>query len=62
MAIREKPSSLLKRVLLVDDDTALRESLAEQLTLHEEFDIEEVENGAEALERVKNQHFDLVLL
>ncbi len=46
MAIREKSSSMLRRVLLVDDDTALRQSLAEQLTLHEEFEIEEAESGA----------------
>ncbi len=60
--MREKSSSLLRRVLLVDDDAALRQSLAEQLTLHEEFDIEEAESGADALDRAKSQRFDLVLL
>ena len=27
-----------KKILLVDDDASLRQSLAEQLQLHEEFD------------------------
>ena len=60
--MRGKSSSLFRRVLLVDDDQALRQSLAEQLTLHEEFEIDEAGNGAEALESVKSQRYDLVLL
>jgi DNA-binding response OmpR family regulator len=54
--------TLGKRVLIVDDDDALRQSLAEQLHLHEEFDIGVATNGSEGLERVKAQRFDLVLL
>ena len=60
--MRGKSSSLFRRVLLVDDDQALRQSLAEQLTLHEEFEIDEAGSGAEALERVKGHRYDLVLL
>ncbi len=60
--MRERSSNLLRRVLLVDDDMALRQSLAEQLSLHEEFEIEEAVSGADALDRVKGQRFDLVLL
>jgi DNA-binding response OmpR family regulator len=48
--------------LIVDDDEALRHSLAEQLHLHEEFDVEEVGNGSEALDIVKDDRFDLLLL
>lgn len=51
-----------KKVLLVEDDEALRITLAEQLELHEEFAVEAVETGAEALETVKSAHFDLILL
>ena len=51
-----------KRVLIVDDDDALRQSLAEQLQLHEEFEIVEATTGSESLDRVKAQRFDLVLL
>ena len=51
-----------KKILLVDDDAALRNSLAEQLHLHEEFATSEAENAAEALEAVKNTYFDCILL
>ncbi len=62
MAMRDHPVSGYKRVLIVDDDSALRRSLAEQLQLHEEFDIGEAASGGEALERVKAQRYDLILL
>ncbi|MEE8445881.1 MAG: response regulator transcription factor [Alphaproteobacteria bacterium] len=51
-----------KRILLVDDDEALRTSLAEQLQLHEEFETAEAGTAAEALEKIKNDYFDIVLL
>ena len=37
-----------KNLLLVDDDDALRESLRDQLQLHEEFAIQEAVSGAPA--------------
>ncbi len=55
-------SSGKRRVLLVDDEDALRESLAEQLTLHEEFDIVEASTGAEALEKSKAEYYDAIIL
>lgn len=51
-----------KSILLVDDDDALRQALAEQLRLHEEFDAVEAANGATALEAIKKQRFDLIIL
>ncbi len=54
--------NLARQMLIVEDDPNLCESLAEQLRLHEEFDIGEAGSGAEALERAKSQRFDLVLL
>jgi len=51
-----------KKILLVDDDAALRHSLAEQLQLHEEFATVEAETAAEALESVKDAYFDCILL
>lgn len=51
-----------KRILLVDDDETLRSSLAEQLQLHEEFETTEAGTAAEALEKIKNDYFDIVLL
>ncbi len=51
-----------KKILLVDDDEPLRASLAEQLELHEEFNTQHAGNAAEALEAIKNDHFDMLLL
>ncbi len=51
-----------RSILIVDDDEALRHSLAEQLHLHEEFDVEEVGSGSEAMDIVKDDRFDLLLL
>ncbi|MFI4988274.1 MAG: response regulator transcription factor [Alphaproteobacteria bacterium] len=51
-----------KRILLVDDDAALRQSLCEQLQLHEEFHTAVAENGAKALEMARADYYDAVLL
>ena len=51
-----------KRLLLVDDDDPLRQSLAEQLELHEEFSTVQAESASRALELVKSDSFDLLLL
>lgn len=52
----------LKKILLVDDDGDLREALADQLVLTEEFDVFEAGTGAEGLAKAGEQHYDLVLL
>ncbi len=52
----------LKNLLLVDDDEDLREALAEQLIMTEDFEVFEAANGSEAMERVKASHFDLIIL
>ncbi len=49
-------------ILIVDDDDDLRESLAEQLALHEEFRISTVATASDGLKAVKNDHLDLVIL
>ena len=51
-----------KRVLLVEDDDALREMLAEQLQLHEEFATVTATTGAKAFELAKADHFDVIIL
>ncbi|MFC4271627.1 response regulator [Sneathiella chungangensis] len=51
-----------KKILLVDDDNSLRETLAEQLDLHEEFLTQQAETACEALDKIKKSHFDLILL
>ena len=52
----------LKKILLVDDDDDLRAALSEQLIMTEDFDVFEAENGHNAMERAKEQFYDLVIL
>ena len=54
--------STVKKILIVDDDDALRESLVEQLDLHEEFTCITGSTAAQGLEQVRSDHADLVLL
>ncbi len=54
--------SNLKKILMVDDDADLREALADQLVLTEEFDVFEAESGGDGLHRAKDEHFDLIIL
>ncbi len=51
-----------KKILLIDDDDALRQSLTEQLRLHEEFETYEAESGAAGLQMSKGEYFDAILL
>ena len=52
----------LKKVLLIDDDEDLREALSEQLLMTEDFDVHEGASGVEALEKVKQHGYDLLVL
>lgn len=52
----------VKKILLIDDDEDLREALSEQLVMTEDFDVFEGGNGAEAMERIKEGLYDLVIL
>ncbi|MEM6943529.1 MAG: response regulator transcription factor [Pseudomonadota bacterium] len=54
--------SVARKILLVDDDGDLREALAEQLVLIDEFDVYEAEDGASGIERAKSEMHDLVIL
>lgn len=51
-----------KQVLIVDDETPLLEMLSEQLQLHEEFVPIIATSGTAALELVKNDYFDVIIL
>jgi len=54
--------SIVKEILLVDDDDALREALAEQLALHAEFVTRQAPNAKAALDLLKSTKPDLILL
>ena len=54
--------SISKKILIVDDDDILRETLSEQFALHQEFEIEVAATGAAGLEKAKTTHVDLILL
>jgi DNA-binding response OmpR family regulator len=51
-----------RRILIVDDDSALRRSLAEQLRLDDEFVSLECGTAAEALRQVADGRIDAILL
>jgi len=51
-----------RRILIVDDDSALRQSLAEQLKLNEEFVAVECDTAARALEIAQHERLDAILL
>ena len=52
----------VKKILLVDDDPDLREALADQLVLTEEFDVFEAGDGDSGLARARDELYDLVIL
>ena len=54
--------SIGHKILIVDDDAALRHSLVEQLQLHEEFAAAQAPTANAALELAKAQYFDAILL
>ena len=54
--------STARKILIVDDDEDLRESLQDQLVLHDEFDVGTVATAGQGLEAVRNGHCDLLIL
>lgn len=51
-----------KKILIVDDDDDLRESLKEQLWLHEEYTAEEAPTGNAAVSKLEGNQYDVILL
>ncbi len=54
--------STLRKILTIDDDNDLRETLVDQLKLHEEFQVLEASNAADGINIAKSDHVDLILL
>ena len=51
-----------RKILIVDDDTDLRDTLVEQLSLHDEFEASAVDTGAKGASAAKADSPDLVLM
>ena len=49
-------------VLVVDDDSELREAVTEQLSMHEEFEVTAVGSGREGVQAAKVGRIDLVIM
>ena len=50
------------KILFVDDDETLRESLKEQFSLHEEFHVSEAATATQGIKALKLEHADILLL
>lgn len=51
-----------KKILIIDDDDALRDSLREQFSLHDEFKVTEAATATAGVKVAKADHADLILL
>ena len=51
-----------RKILIVDDDTDLRDTLVEQFSLHDEFEASAVDTGAKGASAAKANAPDLVLM
>src|SRR5262249_20341251 len=66
LAAHERPNreacamASTRKILIVDDDTELRDALVEQLALHEEFEAVAAENGTKGVQAARAGHVDLV--
>jgi len=54
--------SIARKILLIDDDNDLRNSLAEQLALYDEFDVLTASTAAEGMQALKSNMVDIILL
>ena len=51
-----------RKILIVDDDTELRNALVEQLSLHDEFEAVSVDSGTKGVQEAKAGQIDLVIM
>jgi DNA-binding response OmpR family regulator len=54
--------SNVKKILIIDDDDVLRETLREQFLLHDDFAITDVGNATEGVKQCKADLYDLIIL
>src|SRR5579862_6053151 len=51
-----------RKILIVEDDSELRDALTEQLSLHEEFEAVAVDTGSKGVQAAKAGQIDLVIM
>ncbi len=51
-----------RKILIVDDDADLLQTLVEQIALHDEFEALPVDSGTEAVQAAKTEQIDLVIM
>ena len=51
-----------RNILIVEDDEEFRHTLADQLRLHEEFEVEEAGTGSDAIADAEKTNFNAILL
>ena len=51
-----------RKILIVDDDSDMRDALVEQLALHEEFEAVAAENATKGVQIARAGHVDLVIM
>jgi DNA-binding response OmpR family regulator len=51
-----------KKIIIIDDDDMLRETLLEQFSLHDEFVVSDAATAGAGVKTVKSDHADLVIL
>ena len=51
-----------KKIIIIDDDDLLRETLKEQFSLHDEFTVSEAATAGAGINSIKADHADLVIL
>ena len=54
--------STTKKIIIIDDDELLRDTLKEQFSLHDEFLVAEAATATAGIKAVKADHVDLVIL
>ena len=54
--------STARKILVIDDEEELRESLTDQIALHEEFETASAATAAEGMAKAKAENVDLILM
>src|SRR6266849_6717177 len=52
----------VRKILIIDDDADVRESLVEHFALHDEFEAVAVETGVKGVQAARAGHVDLVIM